>query len=128
MDPGRQCFRLRQAVSISGLGSPEFDKIIPMVDSVYYMFLPHFTEGTLETFQLSQFQGHDVLCTHSRIFTSRSLAPNALSTPFSEMVDPDNNLTKLARLASSKFVHTWDNEVEYIGPLANNSNKLSRML
>lgn len=60
---------------------------------------------------------HDAISTQTRLFTSRTQLINADAVAFDPLVDSNENLTRLARLASARFIHTSDNEVEYLGPI-----------
>lgn len=73
-------------------------------------------QDTLDYWQLHQVREHDTISTQTRLFTSRIHVTNVDPIPFDPLVDSNENLTRLARLASAKFIHTSDNEVEYLGP------------
>ena len=81
------------------------------------MFLPFFPQDSLDLWEADDTRGYEAISTHTRLFTSRSQVSDAESIPFDPLVDSNNNLTRLAKLASGKFVHTSDNEVEYLGPI-----------
>jgi hypothetical protein len=81
------------------------------------MFLPFFAQDTLDLWEADDVRGYEAISTHTRLFTSKSQASDSEAIPFNRLVDSNDNLTRLARLASGKFIHTSDNEVEYLGPI-----------
>ena len=81
------------------------------------MFLPLFPRDTLDLWQPEEVRGYEGISANTRIFTSKSQASDLEPIPFDPLVDPNNNLNHLARLACGKFVHISDNQVEYLGPL-----------
>lgn len=103
-------------MAITGLGSPAFDDVIPMIRQIFYMFLQRLPEDALEMWEGHQVRGYDAISTQTRLFTSTK-ASTSEAIPFDALVDSNNNLSRLARLASGQFIHTSDNEVEYLGPI-----------
>jgi len=85
------------------------------------MFIPYFPDDSLALWEPEEVRGYEGISTLTRLFTSKNQAPNADSVPFDPLVDSNNNLYRLLRLGSGKFIHTADNKVEYLGPV--NGNK-----
>ena len=112
----KQCSHLRQAVSITGLGSPAFDDIVPTIEKIFFMFMHDLPLDTIDYWKPHQFREHDAISTQTRLFTSRTQVINVDPIPFDALVDSNENLTRLARLSGARFIHTSDNEVEYLGP------------
>ena len=71
---------------------------------------------TIDYWKPHQFREHDAISTQTRLFTSRTQVINVDPIPFDVLVDSNENLTWLARLSGARFIHTSDNEVEYLGP------------
>ena len=111
----RQCSHLRQAVSITGLGSSAFDDIVPTIEQIFFMFMQQLPVDTIEYWRPHQVREHDAISAQMRLFTSRTQVVNVDPIPFDPLVDSNENLTRLARLSSARFIHTSDNEVEYLG-------------
>jgi len=80
------------------------------------MFMHQLPLDTIDYWRPHQFREHDVISTQTCLFTSRTQVINVDPIPFDPLVDSNENLTRLARLSSTRFIHTSDNEVEYLGP------------
>ena len=92
------------------------------------MFLPLFPQDSLNLWEADDARGYEAISTHTRLFTSRSQVSDAEPIPFDPLVDSNNNLTRLGKLASGKFIHTSDNEVEYLGPINGAGGNRSALL
>ena len=115
-------------MSITGLGSSAFGNIVPTIVQIFSMFLPLFPRDTLDLWEADDAKGYEAISTHTRLFTSRSQASDAEPIPFDPLVDSNHNLTRLGKLASGKFIHTSDNEVEYLGPINGAGGNRSALL
>ena len=111
----KQCSHLRQAVSITGLGSSAFDDIVPTIEQIFFMFMQQLPLDAIDLWTPHQVHEYHAITAQTRLFTSRTQVVNVDPIPFDPLVDANENLTRLARLSSAKFIHTSDNEVEYLG-------------
>jgi hypothetical protein len=101
---------LRQGLSITGLGSLTFDEAVESAYGLYHRFERQFTEGSLEKWTKSTYQGHSALDISNRYLTPKRDAPAAEHIPFPTSVDPQGILEEMAK---SDYVHSEDNEVYY---------------
>ncbi|KAF9455479.1 hypothetical protein BDZ94DRAFT_1327548 [Collybia nuda] len=102
---------LRQHVGLIGLGTPEFSTYTDKMLEVFQMISASMPEGYLQPWSPTQLNNHYQINAHSRYFTSEKEAKNLDAIPFSSLVDPTG---VLGRMASRDFVHTIDNEVQYL--------------
>lgn len=70
-----------------------------------------------DTWQPSVFEGHLALDCANRYFASTTFVDHSQRIPFKPLVDPEGVLHDLE---DNKFIHTDDNEVEYIKLVAQN--------
>lgn len=110
-EPRQRSF-LRQATTLSGLGSETFSQAITGIQDIHRQFSRTFSPGSLEPWVPNQFEGHEAVDTANCFFTPRSQAKTEEITPFSNNVDSDGILTN-AMGQDDKFTHTIDNEVDY---------------
>ena len=110
-DPRQRAF-LRQAITLSGLGSVSFAKAIQSIHDIHGVFSRTFRDGSLEEWLPNQFEGYGAIDAANRFFTPRSQAKTEEISPFSNVVDPDGILTNAMNI-DNKFTHTFDNEVDY---------------
>jgi len=113
----KQCSHLRQAVSITGLGSPLFDAVIPTIEKIFFLFVHYLPPDSIEFWKPQQFREYDAICARTRLFTSRTQVVGINSISFDPLVDSNENLARLARMSNARFIHTTDNAVEYLGPI-----------
>ncbi|KIM40845.1 hypothetical protein M413DRAFT_11164 [Hebeloma cylindrosporum] len=116
----RQYPRIKQAVTITGLGCSAFDDVVPTIEQIFYMFMDQVPDS-MDVWKPEQFGDYEAIATENRLFTSRTLVPDVVPIPFDPLVDSNGSLTELARLSGGRFIHTSDNQVEYLGPI-NGSN------
>ncbi|EAU82157.2 hypothetical protein CC1G_11347 [Coprinopsis cinerea okayama7 len=101
---------MRQAVTLGGLGSTEFEKQITALETVYLQFYQHLPEGSLVPMEATTVSGHSALDVSCRYFTHRNAANGQGQEIISPLVDPDGVLTSLC---DSEFLYTADNMVDY---------------
>ncbi|KAJ2914405.1 hypothetical protein MD484_g6005, partial [Candolleomyces efflorescens] len=119
----RHVRNLRQYVRISGLGSDTFNEFEDIVKSVHKMFSDH--KGPDSSIPLpvkSAFESHFALDLHARYLTDRRVAPNERHIPFTDDVDP---IRVLEGLRGARFIHTAENEVQYLKKGYDNDNMVS---
>lgn len=101
---------IKQAVTLTGLGSVEFDKSVAGIYSVAEFLGRQLVEGDLNDWVPTHVESHVGVQAGNRYFQWKN-SPNAgEAVEFQPMVDPRG---VLARMAGENFVHTIDNEVEY---------------
>jgi hypothetical protein len=108
----RQRSFLRQAATLSGLGSESFSRAVQGIQDIHGGFSRSFPDGCLEEWAPNQFEGHEAIDAANRFFTPRSQAKTEEILPFNDLVDPDEILTTAMR-QDDQFTHTMDNEVDY---------------
>ncbi|KAF8701059.1 hypothetical protein AX14_000592 [Amanita brunnescens Koide BX004] len=113
---------LRQAVSLTGLGTATFDLGMQGVLDVYAMFSSHVPRESLKTCENCNTYGeHTSIDISNRYFTSVRNAINERSVSFSKDEDP---LGLLARLESPNYIHCESNVVEYFERVTKSSGDL----
>lgn len=105
------CKHIRQAVTLTGLGTKTFGEGVDNIAKAYMRFVTHFPEGRLKHWQPTTFYPHVAIDAHSRYFTERRLAPQEPNITFGPLVDPKG---LLASIQGSEFIHGQDNYVEYL--------------
>ena len=101
---------LRQGLSLTGLGSPTFDKAVRTARDVYEQFDRQFTAGKLENWTTSSYSGMLALDMSNRYFTPKQDAPAMEHIAFPKEVDPSGILEGMAK---SDYIHGEENEVYY---------------
>lgn len=105
------CKHIRQAVTLTGLGSKSFGEGVDNIAQAYMKFITFFPEDQLELWQPTMFNPHVAIDAHSRYFTERRFSPQEPNIPFGPMVDPKGILTSIQ---GNDFIHGQDNYVEYL--------------
>ena len=109
-EPNRRIY-MRQSVMLTGLSSPEFNDALASIHAIEDLFRQQVTEGTMERWVSSTFQGHASIDIANWYFTPHNQAlQHDHQVPFSVVVDPDHILSMVM---GDEFIHTEDNEVEY---------------
>ncbi|KAF9470570.1 hypothetical protein BDN70DRAFT_902002 [Pholiota conissans] len=111
---------LRQAITITGLGSDLFDNYVQNMEHIYLTFSNHFPDGKLDKWEPAMYQGVMAFDAHARYFTQKHFVPSSESIPFHSTVDPDGNLESMR---GEDMVHAADNEVDYFVQMHNTDNK-----
>jgi hypothetical protein len=101
---------LRQAVSLTGLGTEKFERSIDAIIHIHTLFSRTFKDGLLDPWLLSAFKDHNAIDISNRYFTSRRQSPNAVQLPFHNLVDPDRILEGMV---DGDIVHSEENDVQY---------------
>jgi hypothetical protein len=101
---------LRQGITITGLGTPTFEKAIETAQEIYEMYKRQFEEGRLEAWSAGDFQGHRTLSPSNRYFTPRKDAPCMEHIPFDRLVDPNGILEHMTKAG---YIHGEENIVQY---------------
>lgn len=104
---------MRQAITITGLGIPSFDKALENIERIQIAFLTSMGGDEVEPLQPGSFQGHLAIDAHNRYYTKKRFAPGQELHAFHPMTDPYG---VLASLQNFEFVHIEDNHVDYLGP------------
>jgi hypothetical protein len=107
--PGRFKY-LRQAITLTGLGSPSFDDAVASAQEIYLLFQRQFPEGKLQNWSSSTFRDYPTLELSNRYFTPKKDALNMEHLPFHKTVDPHGILEAMAR---EGYKHTEENAVSY---------------
>lgn len=102
---------IRQAVTLTGLGSATFQKGVDNVAHTFITFMNNFPDGKVESWQSTMFEGHVALDMHARYLTERRLAPQESHIEYGYMVDPDGVLSDIQ---GTDYIHGPDNCVEYL--------------
>jgi hypothetical protein len=101
---------LRQGVTITGLGTPTFEKAVEVAQEVYEVLKREFPEGQLEGWTASNFRGHYALGISNRYFTPIKDAKDMAHIPFDSVVDPRGILESMAKAG---YIHSEENIVQY---------------
>jgi hypothetical protein len=102
---------LRQGITLTGLGTPTFDKAIQSAQEIYAEYQRLFTEDKLEQWNPADYAGHDALDASNRYLTPKRDAPNMDSIPFQTSVDPHDILADMAK--KGEYIHGIENRVYY---------------
>jgi len=103
---------LRQAVTLTGLGSARFSECINTVEKLVVLFMNKFPADSMEPWEPSKFGIHEAMDANARYFMHARVAGTAERVPFDVLTDPEG---ALAAMVSDDFVHTIDNDVQYYG-------------
>jgi len=101
---------MRQAVTITGLGSPSFKKGVENLNHILLMFANTFPDDKLNAWQYTEFQSWPAIECYTRYYTEKRLAPQEPDVPFDTLTDPES---VLRNLAGPDFFHGRDNHVDY---------------
>ncbi|EAU86889.2 hypothetical protein CC1G_10780 [Coprinopsis cinerea okayama7 len=101
---------MRQAVTLSGLGSKEFQVAVANVEKVYLHFYNRLPEGTLLPMDLGHESGDATLDLACRYFTHKNATFGQTQEVISSLVDPEG---VLASLCDADFLYTANNIVDY---------------
>ena len=107
---------LRQAITLSGLGSATFQNALMAANEIYGHFDRQFSEGTLDSWNSSPVDDNDFHCINlsNRFFTPANEADGLEAIPFHKGVDPRGILQNMAKGDGlTTHVHTEDNQVQY---------------
>lgn len=99
---------MKQAISLTGLGTNEFEDTIKGLAKVYELYSHSFEENRLDPWTATELSGHPAIDMATRYFTPIQDAPDKASIPFKADIDP---VGLLARLMGNTFIHGSDNEV-----------------
>lgn len=123
----RQRNFLRQAITLSGLGSESFSRVVQGIQHIHGQFSRSFSDGCLEEWVPNQFEGHEAIDAANRFFTPRTQAKSEEILAFNHLVDPDEILTTAMR-QDDQFTHTMDNEVDYYECIYDNESLIRQGL
>ncbi|KAF8239821.1 hypothetical protein L208DRAFT_1236059 [Tricholoma matsutake] len=111
MQPAKYHY-LRQSVTVSGLDTPFFDKVVAAVSEIYGVFDHVFTQGVLGSWVLTESHGLSLEASN-RYFMPAKPGLCLESVPFQENVDPSGLLAEMLTSLGARCMHAEDNEVEY---------------
>ena len=97
-------------MSITGIGSLTFEKLIKSAYDVYKRFQHQFPDGKLETWEAGTYKGRYTLSMSNRYLTPKRDVPGMVHVPFSKAVDPHGILEEMAH---GDYIHCEDNQVLY---------------
>ena len=107
---------LRQAITLTGFGTPTFSNALAAAQLLYDCFDHQFPEGTLEGWSSSQANVGDTECIDisNRYLTPQKDVQGQENMLFLKGVDPRNILQNMTRGdGSCTYVHTEDNQVHF---------------
>lgn len=104
---------MRQAITITGLGIPSFDKALETIEKIQMAFLIGMGEDQVVPLQPASFQGYFAIDAHNRYFSKKHFIPGQEKHPFDRLTDPYDVLSSLQY---GGFIHVADNHVDYLGP------------
>ncbi|KDR65148.1 hypothetical protein GALMADRAFT_232988 [Galerina marginata CBS 339.88] len=108
----RQRPYIRQAATITGLGSEAFNKLHENIELIFMAFANTFPADSLDGWQGSGFNGLKAVDFHARYFDRRGPATDeSEDIPFSPLEDPEE---VLAGMVGDGFFHGRDNAVNYV--------------
>jgi hypothetical protein len=102
---------MRQSVAITGLGSHMFSKNIEAINTIQSLFSREFREHALIDWTPSTFQNMDSIDISNRYFIDSRDSSQLSPVELHPSIDPTGRLKSL--LASSDFIHTEENQVQY---------------
>jgi hypothetical protein len=102
---------MRQAVTISGLGTQRFNKGIENMELMFLRFYEMHHEDQLHPWESTVFGSYPAMDASARYFTPAYRRDGAASERFSEVMDPDGVLNGMI---DDSFVHTSENNVHYL--------------
>jgi hypothetical protein len=107
---------LRQAITLSGLGTPTFKNALMAASEIYGHFDRQFLEGILDSWASSPVDDNECPCLtmSNRYFTPSNEAHGLEAVPFHKGVDPRGILQNMAKGDGlTTHIHTEDNQVQY---------------
>ena len=107
---------IRQAVTLTGLGSDRFSEAVKAIERVVIQFMNKLPPDSLESWQPSKSQNADAFDAGSRYFINARVAGAAERGPFDALADPNG---VLAAMVDEDFIHIIDNDVQYYARTAN---------
>ncbi|KAF9553069.1 hypothetical protein CPC08DRAFT_767817 [Agrocybe pediades] len=112
---------IRQAVTITGIDSADFDSCISKIESIYMSFYNVLPSGSMEGWYPGWFNKFATISAQTRYFDRSSPgAPPIVSVGFTNAEDPYG---VLADMEGDDFVHGEDNVVDYRGRFMNDQTK-----
>jgi hypothetical protein len=105
---------IRQAVTITGLALPTFQRAVENMEKIHLAFSNAFPPDVVEPWQPAYFRDFFAIDAHSRYFTKTYLVPDQDRFPFDQPTDPEGILTSME---DGELIHTADNHVDYLGPI-----------
>ena len=101
---------LRQGITITGLGTPTFERSVNAAKVIYEMFQRQYPQGKLESWNPGTHRGCTTLEMSNRYFTPKRDAPDMEHIPFDKLVDP---FGVLETMIESGYTHGEENKVRY---------------
>ncbi|KIM72485.1 hypothetical protein PILCRDRAFT_81820 [Piloderma croceum F 1598] len=115
-----RCRYLRQAITISGMGSEYLNKAMDNIMQIHKLFNRQHKDDQLELWQPSAYEDSYGIDASNHYFSARKDNPGSRAIPFLPMVDPKGTLTGLSS-SMMNFVHTQENQVQYYEYVADTS-------
>jgi hypothetical protein len=103
---------MRQAVSLTGLGSTTFNEGIQSIIAIEDIFSRQVGDQNMEPWKVGTWQDWQTIYLSNRYFSSCKNHRNLQSVPFHHFVDPDGTLATISN-SRNDLVHCADNVVEY---------------
>jgi hypothetical protein len=100
--------QMRQAVTLTGLGTHKFKASLESILFIHAMFAKHVGKDRLAAWIPGYFQEHRTVEVWNRYFDHPSLSSSAI--PFHPFVDPQGLLKSII---DGRLLHTEENEVRY---------------
>ncbi|TFK59912.1 hypothetical protein BDN72DRAFT_780099, partial [Pluteus cervinus] len=110
--PRNKYVYLQQSVTLTGLGTPMFEKSVQALAEIATVFNRQFPEGQMIPWHSSPSclaDGQSIVFSN-RYFTRRKDGPLMKPVPFDQDVDPRGFLS---RATNSQIIHTEENKVKY---------------
>ncbi|KAF8125100.1 hypothetical protein EV363DRAFT_1176464 [Boletus edulis] len=101
---------LRQAVTLTGLGTSFFENAIETVRGAHTHLARNYPAGRVTPWKPEKFKGQGVLEISNRYLTSRHRQSSSPVVAFQRGVDPKNIIS---RLANDQYDHLEENQVRY---------------
>lgn len=101
---------LKQGISLTGLGTPSFQKAIDNVYNLFAIFARNVPQGKLQLWSPQEHDGVKALDLSNRIFTSRRDDPTGKAIAMGPLIDPGE---KLLSLAGDSLFYGEENVVAY---------------
>ncbi|KAH6888304.1 hypothetical protein BKA70DRAFT_1442951 [Coprinopsis sp. MPI-PUGE-AT-0042] len=102
---------LRQAVTISGLGSPLFDKAMDAMEKAYMEFYNRTQDRSMTPWTPSSYGHFTAIDAYAKYFSHRGAYPDDAKEEFDDKVDPEG---VLQALVDNEYFHGPDNAVDYM--------------
>jgi hypothetical protein len=101
---------MRQAVTLTGLGSESFEAALKGVEKVYMAFFNHLPDGHLLPLEGTTWNDVPTIEAYCRYFTHRLSSPFIQEEPIPLNIDPEGVLQSLC---DGEYTYTSDNVVDY---------------